>query len=339
MNAPPHPSPSTAHAPIDDLVAAVGPVGMRVDTLDEATAAALKAHLRALDQTDRIELLKAAVAWMPQYRGPDRVAGRDTTGPLLYATACRLYRTKLPLTEGDLCELLRLARHECGHGGDTRAPFDLAREHQRRHGYSPALAAAIRDFTDSLPPARTTAVRELRRSADLLAVLDPTTPITGSASSRTPWIESVRRSLTELDEPELAVWRRLVLAMAVTERMTVSAKWATVAQGAIDELGGQRVLQRLQVWWPRSDEPVSLERSGLPLMKHLIWLLGLMPHETADALIASIARMSWYPQRREPLGVLKPAIAHLSANPSPQTAEALGVLEQRLAAAVSALQR
>lgn len=54
MNAAPHPSPSTTHAPIDDLVTALGPVGRRVDTLDEAATAALKAYLRGTASSRRL---------------------------------------------------------------------------------------------------------------------------------------------------------------------------------------------------------------------------------------------------------------------------------------------
>lgn len=329
-----HPRSANSHTPIDELVAAVGPVGMRVDLLDETTASRLGEHLRGLAPADKIALLKAAVAWMPQYRGPDATSTPGAVGPLLYETARRLFKARLPLTEDDLCDLLRLAQHDCGHGSDTRAPFDLARNHQRRHGYSPMLAAAIRDFVDDLPPARATTVREIRRSADLLAVLDPATPIAGRAASRTPWIERVRRSLAEVPEPELGTWQQLVLEMAVTERMSTSKKWGRVAQGAIDELGEALVLARLRGWWPPAGEQVSLERGGLPLLKHFLWLLSLVPGEDADRRVAAVASMTWYPPR-EPLGVLKPAVAYLREHPSPQTAEPLSTLEQRLAAATS----
>jgi hypothetical protein len=58
--------------------------------------------------------------------------------------------------------------HECGHGVDTRPPFDLARQWQRRHGYSPAIGAAVRVFVSNLPKA--TAYRPIQHP---MAVLKP----------------------------------------------------------------------------------------------------------------------------------------------------------------------
>src|SRR5688572_1933030 len=100
----------------------------------------LDAALAGFGGPQRVELLKAAVRRMPVLRMQPGGTGRQD-GTAVYAVAERLYSKKLPLTEDDLCALLTDARHECGHGVDTRPPFDLAREWQRRHGYSPAIGA------------------------------------------------------------------------------------------------------------------------------------------------------------------------------------------------------
>lgn len=101
---------------------------------------------------------------MPQFR--ERDSYRD--GSLLYEAAVLLYEMKLPVSEADLCELLRTSSHTCGHGEDVRPPVELARDYMRREGYSPAIMAAIEDFRDALPSARTAKVHNIRRAIDLL---------------------------------------------------------------------------------------------------------------------------------------------------------------------------
>ena len=247
---------------------------------------------------------------------------------MLYVIACQLYRSKLPLDEDDLSELLRTARHTCGHGADTRPPFDLSRDHMRSNGYSPTLAAAIHDFVENLPSSRATKVRELRRSARLIAVLDSTRPIVGN-TRRVPWSETLRQGIAELRGAELAAWQRLILAMSATDRMGLPATWRRQAEAAIDELGVEPILNRLASWWPDSSQEVCLDGGAIVLMKHLIWMAGLLPRTQTEPLVAEIADMRWHP-KREPLGIVKPAIAFLETATSPTGAEALARLRQRL---------
>jgi hypothetical protein len=55
-----------------------------------------------------------------------------------------LYKMKLPLSEADLCELLRTARHTYGHGQDVRPPVELAGPQQ----------VEVQRAADSLLPSR-----------------------------------------------------------------------------------------------------------------------------------------------------------------------------------------
>jgi hypothetical protein len=271
--------------------------------------------------------LHASVELMPAYRA----AGDSATGALLYEAAAALYRERLPLTEHDIARLLLSARHGCGHGCDTRAPFDLAMAHMRRAGYSPRLADAIEEFRTNLPPAVAITVKELHRSADLISVLLGAPPLNGRVKLR-PWIEVVAEQLSRLEPAELEQWRRLVLAMSVSERHVMPKTWQRAAQPVLDTLGGELVVTRLKQWWPEPGIEISLKKSGAQLLKHFIWTLGLVSDHRGDQLVCNLATNTWHPSAA-PMAVLKPAAAYLAGCTTPPAVQARRRIEEQIAAA------
>lgn len=283
----------------------------------------LDGFLGTLPVGDRIALLKEVVRQLSGYRRPGG-ARPPRVGGLLEATAVALYKSRLPLTEEDLCDLLELSRSVDGYGEDLRPPFDLARDHQRKHGYSVKLAEAIELFIGNLPKSGTIKVQELRRSAALLAVLDPRS---APERARPWWIDEVRASLCELDDDERREWEHLVLAMSVGERMEMPKNWERHARSTIEALGTSLVLRRLNEWWPNPERrpQISFEGSGAQLLKHFIWMLQLLPREAGEQLVCRLVAIDW-PRRNPPLAILKPAIAYLSTSTSPTATVAHGTL-------------
>ncbi|MGZ6780270.1 MAG: hypothetical protein ACXVGO_14895 [Mycobacterium sp.] len=282
----------------------------------------LRLRLLALPTADQVNLLKVAVHLMPAYRN----ASDFHDGSLAYEAADILYRARLPLTEADLCELLSTAAHGCGHGADVLPPFQLARDHMRRHGFSPAIAVAIATYRANLPSGNTVHLHLLRRSADLLSVL---TPRPQQLDGPLPWIDDVGRRLAVLDDREKRPWQRLVLAMTVSDRPVASAAWQRIASSVVDELGVDHVQTALRDWWPQAGTEVCLERSGGQLLKHFIWLLPLLPAETGEALTSTIATMAW-DRKSPPMAVLKPARIYLADCRSARSRRAHALIQAQI---------
>ena len=266
--------------------------------------------LSVLTPREQVALLLAAVRRLPGLR----VAGDYRTGELLYDLVAALYRSRLSLGEAELCALLRSSRHDCGHGADTRPPFDVARRYQQHHGYSPAISAAIREFVDNLPRSGAVKIQNLRRSAALLAVLD--TDLSDVRGVRGAWwINQVRASLAAIQGAERRAWERLALSMTVSERMVLPQTFDRRVQPIINELGPERVVGRLAEWWPQPPS-VSLRGSGAQLLKHFIWMLERLPRADGEPLVCLLAEIQWQPRSR-PFAVLKPAAAYLVSATSP----------------------
>jgi hypothetical protein len=248
----------------------------------------------------------------------------------LYEAAVLLYKMKLPLTEADLCGLLRTARHTCGHGQDVRPPVDLARDYMRREGYCPAIMAAIEDFRDALPHTRAGKVHNIRRAIDLLAVF---TPRAAPTRGLRPWTAEVADHLAGLPADELRRWQQLALGMVVREQHRMPATWGRVATAFADEAGADGVVARLQEFWPARHADASLKQGGAQLLKHLLWMLSLLPGQPAgQELAARIPTMTWH-QQDPPIGVLQAAAACLQPSTSPAARSARTLLVQQIAAA------
>jgi hypothetical protein len=287
---------------------------------------AIRSILGRLSKQDQVALLKAAVEELPALRRSTEPNARRH-GELLYGAVSALYKARLPLTENDLCHLLTVARHDCGHGADTRPPFDLARAYLRKHGYSPRIGAAIETFVANLPATSAVKVKELQRGAALIAVLGSETP----TPSVETWVATVQHGLGELGDDERKVWERLILAMSVSERMVMPGTWRRAAEQAVGELGADVVLRCLREWWPVGPA-VSLRDGGAQLLKHLIWMLELLPRVDGEELVAALVDVR-FKGRREPLAVLKPAAAFLQTSVEPTLQEARLAFEARIATA------
>ena len=317
-------------AVLDDFLSrAAGRVPVESWGLGREGHAALKSLVGELSPPQRVALLKAAVARLPRLRASDDTNSyRD--GSLLYATVGELYGARLPLTEDDLCDVLVAAGHECGHGLDTRPPFDLARTYMRKRGYSPALGAAIATFIGNLPKSSAIQIQELRRSAAVIAVLG-----SEPAGHKDSWVRALQGCITAVDRPEGTVWENLVVAMTVSERMVMPNTWRVPAEAAVAELGSGRVVERLREWWPDGPEGtvVNLQDGGAQILKHFIWMLDLLPRAAGvEPLVIRLAGMG-FKSRTEPMAVLKPAAAYLEGSTDPEAKQARARLRSRIVAA------
>ncbi len=282
----------------------------------------LETAIAALTDEERAGLLLAAYDEMPRLRD----TGDVRRGPLLYAAAGIIGKTKPTLDEAALAHVLLSARHDCGHGLDTRLPFDLAMARLRDQGWSTALGQAIQAYAAALPTG-STSVQAIRRSADLLVVLDA--DVNGLQGSRAAWwINTVRAALADIDGDERACWERLVLAMRVGEQMTMPKTWATKATPILEAIGSGVVGARLTEWWPRGPKE-SLKGSGAQLLKHFIWSLGIIDHSARERLVATLAHIEWTP--RQPMAVLKPAAEALKSAKSDAGLAALDRLRTAIA--------
>ena len=316
---------------LDDFLAqAHGRVHLESWGLGRDGHAAVKALVGALPAPERVALLKAAVAELPKLRASD-APNAHQEGLLIYAAVGALYSARLPLREADLCEVLVAAGHECGHGLDTRPPFDLARKYMRKHGYSPALGEAIATFIANLPKSSAVQIKELRRRAALIAVLGPE-PV-GPADS---WIRSLQGHLAALQPPERTTWENLVLAMSVSERMVMPNTWRAPAEVALEQLGVERAVQRLTQWWPDAGPGgvVNLKDGGAQILEHFIWLLSLLPRSDGEPLVARLADLR-FKGRDEPMAVLKPAAAYLAEASTPEARQAHAGVVARIEAAMT----
>jgi hypothetical protein len=287
-------------------------------------------ELAELDDRERVALLKEVADRMRLLRASDAdTAFRD--GSIAYEAAVRLLRSpSLLISEADLVDLLGRFHHDCGHHDDTTSPFELAVRFQRQHGYSAAVSGALRDYVDRLPKTGTVKVTNLKRWWALLSVLDAAAPPV-RVRGRVLWIETVRQSLAELPAEELEHWRGLVLSMSLREQHSMPATWSRAARPFIEALGPEGVARRLREWWPdpSSEQPISLDRGGIPLIKHLIWLFAFIPRADAEPLAISLADTEFH-GRGEPLGALKPALLFLADSSQPAAVAARNRLQARV---------
>ncbi|MDR9451987.1 MAG: hypothetical protein RI637_12310, partial [Acidimicrobiia bacterium] len=250
---------------ISGLLAAGGEVSDRVITavtadvhpwgLSDAARHQLESVIASLTDEERVGLFLAAYDQMPRLRD----TGDLRRGPLLYAAAGIVGKKKLVLDEAALMHVLRSARHDCGHGLDTRLAFDLAIARLRDRGWSAALGQAIRVYAAGLPTGGTV-VQAIRRSADLLVVLD--TDLDGlSGPSAAWWINTVRSALADIGGDERTHWENLVVAMRVGEQMAMPKTWVAKATPILEAIGPDVVGDRLTEWWPRGPKE-SLKGSG-----------------------------------------------------------------------------
>lgn len=265
----------------------------------------LLARLNEQPRAFQVAVLKACLERMLWHRrqrsSEDGLSIHYYIGSLLYNLACALYRRRLPYSEGDVCQILGLSRHTCGHGGDVTAPFDIAVGYARANGITAGLWSALKDFMNGLKGVGSAQVSHLKRKAGLLFVLDVESPGAGKRC----WSDRFRAGLRTQAPEEQAKWRRLVLNMTVNDVYVLPKVWRREATGFVRDLGGSVVVQRLAAWWP--DPSVKslwpIQTGGSHLLKYFVWLLTV----TAEAseleprcteLVCRLSELDWKPRER-----------------------------------------
>ena len=257
-----------------------------------------------LDNVQKVVALKAAVAEMPgeRLRSDDGDSVAWIRGMIMHEVASQLYKVPLPLDLDDLIELLSSAVHRCGHGGDVRPPFELAHRHQISNGWSPRLADAMGQYAANMTgrSAKATGIRQL---GALLSVLDGHRPL--RSDEQPLWISSVRTALADFPQDERAHWVRLFVHLKGGDAIAIPKRWRGPANKAIEELGTELIIRRLNEWWPPdTTKKVNTGGSGIYFMKHLIWLADLTETDQVTALAVRTARLNW--SSRKPINILAP---------------------------------
>jgi hypothetical protein len=252
----------------------------------------------------RIDILKACLertAWhRAQYvRSEWRFPGYAAAS-VLHGIACTLYTRRLPYAEGDLCDVLRLSRHGCGHGCDVKPPFELALAHARKHGLTPDLLAGMKIYVDALAGVGSTTAWQIKRRGALLFLLDPDP----APRRKSCWSDRFRTRLASMPPEAQSHWQRLVLEMNVNDFYTLPLQWRKKAEPFVADLGAARVLDRLADWWPDPCENTTwpIQPAGSQLLKYFIWLLETMPddppvRQRCDALVVQLSELDWNPRQ------------------------------------------
>jgi hypothetical protein len=264
--------------------------------------------LAKLDEQPRafqIGVLKACLERMLWHRrqrsSEDGLSTDYYIGSVLYNLACALYARRLPYSEEDICQILRLSRHGCGHGGDVTPPFDIAVEYARANGISAGLFSALRDFMDGLKGVGSAQVRHLKRKGGLLFVLDAES--TGTRKSC--WSDRFRAGLLTLPAEEQATWRQLVLNMTINDAYELPKVWRRDASRFVAIVSPEVVLQRLSTWWPDPKVRIvwSIQTGGSHLLKYFLWLLSVLAAGSelgpnCVELVCRLSELDWKPRER-----------------------------------------
>ena len=290
---------------------------------DPAAPRTLCAQLLQEPAAAQITILLACVERMVWHRREQRANPQHPThfavGSLLYTLACTLYQRRLPYTEAQICTLLHLSRHHCGHGEDVIPPYRIALRYARRAGLTPTLLAALQEFIAALPWQRGTHASVLRSRANLLFILAPRQP----RGHRRCWSDTVREGLQRLPVTECQAWTHLIVHMSVHNRSSGTRAWQAVAQDMLHTIWAAQIVDRLRAWWPdpASETVWPLTPAGSHLLKHCIWLLRLIPSDAAvqpqaTRLVCDLAALDW---RRQSAGqkVMRAACTYLCDEPPP----------------------
>jgi len=229
----------------------------------------------------QIAILKACLkrmAWHRQQQSlEEKLSMHYQIGSVLYEMVGGLYRRKLPYAEDDICDILDLSRHTCGHGCDVTPPFDIAFDYARKNGITPQLLSALKEFLERLKGIGSAQVYHLKRRAGLLFILDAES----DGKRKHCWSDQFRAGLLKLPLEEQAKWRQLVLHMKTNDVYVMPKIWHRPAAKFLKELGPPLVVERLCAWWPgpRVKAIWPLQTGGSHLLKHFVWLLSLISSE------------------------------------------------------------
>lgn len=288
--------------------------------IDPASPGLLGTQLRQEPAAVQLAILLACVeriAWhRKEHRASPRQPAHFALASLLATLACTLYQRRLPYTEAHLCTLLHTSMYLTGHEDDVLSPYRIALRYARRVGLTPTLLAAMQVFVTALPQGGTNA-RLVRRRTRLLFILVPDRP----RGQRRCWSDRVRVGLQHLSATEYQAWSQLIVQMSSHQRSHGTRAWQAAAQQLLHTLGPTTIVERLQTWWPDAAvAPVwSLSPAGSHLLKHFIWLLGMIPPDAtvtplAPQLVCNLTPLDW---RRQSAGqkVMRAAAAYLGAFP------------------------
>lgn len=227
--------------------------------------------------------------------------GSNFIGSILYGIACDLYGRDLPYHEADLCDLLKLSRHDCGHGEDVAPPLEIALTYAREHGLSPDLLAAVRVFIGGLKGLSGIKVQSVKRKAGLLLLLEDADP----EDRLRCWSDRFRTGLLRIPVSEQNHWRWLVLQMNPNDVYSVPKTWVKPAKKFLADLGPEKALSQLREWWPDPGEQASwpIQTAGSHLLKYLVWLLEIAGKsrdnwEAGDELVRRLCTVDWKPRER-----------------------------------------
>jgi hypothetical protein len=264
---------------------------------------------RSLPSKMQIAVLKSCIERMVWLRARQKTidaSGSDKdfrinydVGAVVYGIANDLFRSPLPFSERDVCEILESMRHDCGHGGDVAPPFDLALAHARKHHLSARLLKSLKVYVDELGNLNSAQARGVKRKAELLFAVDD------SYGKKRCWSDRFRQGLRELPERELQIWRAMIVQMDAKEFARNPREWLGKVPGFIEALGAKRILGCLSAWWPNPTEtPVCpLQTAGSYILQHLVWLLGAVAKEkkhakACDKLVIQLSELDWKPRER-----------------------------------------
>jgi hypothetical protein len=275
------------------------------DSWDRPQGEPLLSKLDDQPRAIHIGVLKACLERMLWLRQQGSSEGGLTTdyyiGSVLYNLVCALYARRLSYSEDDICQILRLSRHACGHGSDVTPPFDIAVEYARANGISAGLLSALKDFMEGLKSVGSAQVTHLKRKAGLLFVLDAES----NGTRKSCWSASFRAGLLSLAAEEQAEWRQLVLNMTVNDVYEMPKVWRREATRFVAKINPEVVVQRLSAWWP--DPKVSavwpIQTGGSHLLKYFVWLLGVTTamtelEPTCVELVRRLSELDWKPCER-----------------------------------------
>lgn len=160
------------------------------------------------------------------------------------------------------------------------------------------MLGAARSFIAGLKGVTSSKAWHLKRKAAILLLLDLGRP--DGKGAQACWSDHFRRGLLALSPDELRHWQGLVLAMNASEQRQSPKVWRYTAQKFLNDLGVEHVVSRLSAWWPEAGHCWPIQTGGSHLLKHLVWLLEVVPEAhpgkpACDDLVQRLVPLDWKP--------------------------------------------
>ena len=259
----------------------------------------------------QIAILKACVERLPVLRERWSEGDIYELGEQLYTIAHRLYCRDLPLDESDICDILCLSKHDCGHGADVGAPVDLAVSYMSRNDVSPRLLSALSTYVDGLKGIGSIQAQNVKRKASLVFLLDREDVL--GRKHRNVWSQQFTSDLAAMDADERHAWQSLVLTFKLNDRSKLPNTWRKIAQSFARRLGEGEMISRIAGWWPKKGAICRLDTGASHLLKHFVWLIeavdDVSPFKpTCHELVCALSTVQWKPN--QPAAKVVCAAAH-----------------------------